>query len=107
MQLDLRARAARLAVLRSQGCAVADDLEALLAQQTTIERDRFLDVPLLRPTVAPTLEGQVVGNYTLERLLGQGGMGAVWLARRSDGRYDARVAIKLLNPALLGPGAVE
>ena len=42
-----------------------------------------------------------MGAYTLERPLGAGGMGAVWLGRRSDGRFDGRVAIKLLNLALL------
>src|SRR6185295_16007701 len=34
-------------------------------------------------------------------------MGTVWLAHRSDGRYEARVAVKLLNLALLGPGGIE
>ena len=29
-------------------------------------------------------------------------MGTVWLARRSDGRYEGRVAVKLLNAALMG-----
>ena len=107
MELDPPTRVARLVTLRSEGCAVADDLEALLAQQAAVERDQFLENPVLRRTVAPTLEGQVVGSYTLERLLGQGGMGAVWLAHRNDGRYEARVAIKLLNAALLGPGGLE
>ena len=45
-----------------------------------------------------------IGAYTLERPLGAGGMGSVWLARRSDGRYEASVAVKLLNLALLGRG---
>jgi serine/threonine protein kinase len=34
-------------------------------------------------------------------------MGTVWLAHRSDGRYEARVAVKLLNLAFLGPGGIE
>ena len=34
---------------------------------------------------AMTLEGMEVGADTLERLLGQGGMGSVWVARRTDG----------------------
>jgi eukaryotic-like serine/threonine-protein kinase len=49
--------------------------------------------------IAP-LAGVTLGGYTLERQLGRGGMGAVWLARRSDGRFEGRVAIKLLNLAL-------
>jgi serine/threonine protein kinase len=107
LALDASARVERVAQLRRDDCAVADDLSDLLAQYTTIERDGFLEGPLLRAVAEPTLEGQIVGSYTVDRLLGQGGMGAVWLAHRSDGRYEARVAIKLLNAALLGPGGVE
>jgi serine/threonine-protein kinase len=107
LALEPGARAERMAQLHRVDCAVADDLVDLLAQYTTIERDGFLEGSLLRPAEEPTLQGQVVGSYTLDRLLGEGGMGAVWLAHRSDGRYEARVAIKLLNPALLGPGGVE
>ena len=29
-------------------------------------------------------------------------MGSVWLARRSDGRFERQVALKFLNIALLG-----
>jgi serine/threonine protein kinase len=105
--LDESARSERLAQLRRDDRVVADDLVDLLAQYTAIERDGFLEGALLRPAPEPTLKGQIVGSYTFDRLLGQGGMGAVWLAHRSDGRYDARVAIKLLNPALLGPGGIE
>jgi serine/threonine-protein kinase len=43
-----------------------------------------------------TLIGRRVGPYVLESELGRGGMGSVWLARRADGYYEAKVAIKLL-----------
>jgi serine/threonine-protein kinase len=49
----------------------------------------------------------VVAGYTLERVLGQGGMGAVWLALRSDGRFEGKAAVKFLNLALLGRGGPE
>jgi serine/threonine-protein kinase len=34
-------------------------------------------------------------------------MGTVWLARRSDGRYEGQVAVKLLNAALIDPIGTE
>ena len=107
MALDAPARAERIAQLRREGHADANDLADLVAQYAEMEREGFLEGPLVRPVQEPGLQGQVVGSYTLDSLLGQGGMGTVWLAHRSDGRYDARVAVKLLNPALLGPGGIE
>jgi eukaryotic-like serine/threonine-protein kinase len=107
MALDAPARTERIAQLRREGHADANDLADLVVQYAEMEREGFLEGPLVRPVQEPGLQGQVVGSYTLDSLLGQGGMGTVWLAHRSDGRYDARVAVKLLNPALLGPGGIE
>src|ERR1700733_3235060 len=36
------------------------------------------------------------GPYQLVRLLGQGGMGSVYLAQRTDGEVELRVAIKFV-----------
>jgi serine/threonine protein kinase len=49
------------------------------------------------PPPGGEMAGRVVGAYTLVRQLGQGGMASVWLARRSDGRYEGQVAIKFLH----------
>ncbi|MBK9768400.1 MAG: hypothetical protein IPP63_16060 [Chloracidobacterium sp.] len=35
---------------------------------------------------------QQFGHYTIEREIGHGGMGAVFLARRNDGEFDQKVA---------------
>lgn len=41
--------------------------------------------------------GQVVGGFTIDRYLGRGGMGEVYLAHRSDADFVQQVAIKLLR----------
>lgn len=47
------------------------------------------------------LSGVVVANrYTIERVLGHGGMATVWLAR--DATHDRMVAIKTVHPHLGG-----
>jgi eukaryotic-like serine/threonine-protein kinase len=43
-----------------------------------------------------SMEGRTVGPYTIEREIGRGGMGAVYLAHRKDD-FSKRVAIKLVK----------
>src|SRR5580700_6948029 len=50
---------------------------------------------------------EVIGPYRLVNKIGQGGMGSVWLAERSDGRFERRAAIKFLHPALIARGSAE
>jgi len=100
-------RAARLADLRAQDAALADELAELLARDAALGQSGFLATPAV-PVLADLLSaGQQIGPYTLERLLGEGGMGSVWLARRSDGRFDGQVAIKFLRAGLLGAGDAD
>src|SRR4029453_101411 len=40
------------------------------------------------------MQGQTRGAYTLVSPIGSGGMGTVWLAERTDGRFERRVAVK-------------
>ncbi|MEM8485325.1 MAG: serine/threonine-protein kinase [Bacteroidota bacterium] len=47
---------------------------------------------------AADLIGSRIGPYRLEELLGEGGMGEVYLAQRNDGQYDQKVALKLVRP---------
>jgi len=91
-----------LAALRAERPAIAADLDDWLAQCDALEREAFLEDDAEVPADDQPLAGARLGAYRLIRPIGHGGMGSVWLAERADGRFDARVAIKLLNPALLG-----
>src|SRR5512147_722110 len=99
--LDLApdARSTWISRQRERDPELAAELEAMLAEELELDQQGFLadraGAPLFN--AAPTLAGQAVGPYTLESLLGQGGMGSVWLARRTDGRFDARVAVKFMS----------
>lgn len=51
--------------------------------------------------------GSVVGAFRLEELIGTGGMGAVYRARRIDGVYEQEVAVKLIRDTLADPELVR
>ena len=101
LELEADARAARLQLIREQEPALADELEALLALEEG-DDENFLDKPFLDKP-AQTQAGTLVGPYRMELLLGEGGMGMVWLAARADGLYQRKVALKLLRPGLADP----
>lgn len=42
--------------------------------------------------------GMRLGPYEIDRLLGSGGMGSVYLARRADRQFEKQVAIKVVAP---------
>ncbi len=96
---------ARLDAVRRDDPSLAADLEALLAEHDKVRRESFLEGQAL--DTAEALEGQTIGAYTLDKAIGHGGMGSVWLAHRSDGRYEGTVAIKFLNMALLGKNGAD
>ncbi len=105
-----------LAQLRAHDAATADELEGLLAQHQALDAQGFMGRPAAEemggvaapvgeePIAALDLTGESIGPYQLEREVGQGGMGAVWLARRADGRFQGEVAIKFLKAGLFGKG---
>jgi eukaryotic-like serine/threonine-protein kinase len=53
-------------------------------------------------TSALELSGKRVGAYRLVRVIGEGGMGTVYLATRADDTFRHEVAIKLMHPGF-GP----
>ena len=104
LDLPPDARAAWLDSLRAKDPEIAAGVERLLAEHRAVEAERFLAEGVGPLPGGPAAAGQVVGAYTLVSPIGQGGMGTVWLARRSDGRYERSVAVKFLSVALAARG---
>jgi len=107
LEMGDRERAGWLASIRERDSTLAAQLASLLDEHERLSQEGFLENSPAAPTNGPGLAGQTIGAYTLLSQIGQGGMGSVWLAERSDGRFDRRVAVKFLNIALLGQGGEE
>ncbi len=105
LAVPVERRAGWLADISTQHPALAADLETLIDEHEHRQESQLLEpvFPRFQPTLeAPSLEGQVFGAYRLISVIGQGGMGSVWLAERCDGRFEGRAALKLLKVALIG-----
>ena len=109
LELDERERIAYIRTLWVDEPQVASELVALLVAAANVDKtatlaqspfNSALSEALAEPDVANEVgykAGRKFGAWTLESCLGQGGMGEVWRAVRSDGLYKAAVAIKLLR----------
>jgi serine/threonine-protein kinase len=75
-------------------------LEAEAASENFIESPtvavKFLTVDPRETWIA----GKQIGAYRIEREIGRGGMGAVYLASRADGEFNRKVAVKLIKRGL-------
>ncbi len=82
--------------------------EALRILRHGEREDSALDAPaarlaagILETDEPPDLPApERVGPYRIDRVIGEGGMGTVYLARRDDGEFDQRVALKLVRHGL-------
>jgi serine/threonine-protein kinase len=101
LELSGEERESWLSAVRQHTPDLGTELAAILSGEAIADEHGFLTEPLVGPE--PSLEGLPLGAYTLDRLIGRGGMGSVWLAHRSDGRYTGQAAVKLLNLALITP----
>ncbi|MEE8524038.1 MAG: serine/threonine-protein kinase [Thermoanaerobaculia bacterium] len=71
----------------------ADDHAGSFLERPAVEPDPEADTG----DQAPLETDERVGPYRLDRVLGWGGMGTVYLARREDRQYRRQVAIKVLR----------
>jgi len=103
--LSLRDPLERAAYL-TKACAADESLrrriEALLV---AYRRGEFLESPadgiadLLQLPADGSLAGSRIGRYAVLELIGEGGMGDVYLAGRADGKRQA-VALKVIKPGM-------
>ena len=82
------------------------EIESLLAFEN--ESDNFLETPISSRIAAilpaddeESFAGKQFGHYKIVREIGRGGMGAVFLAERSDGEFDQQVALKIVRQTLI------
>ncbi len=107
LELPRAERAAWLAGIRQRTPELADQIAHWLARCEALEGDDFLEGAATIEPARSALTGLQLGAYRLTEPIGHGGMGSVWLAERSDGRYEGRVAVKLLSAALVGRAGEE
>lgn len=96
LDTEPEARETWIANLAQTHPSMASALRELLAEHNKAAASGFLEQPIDVPT-DQSLIGQQLGAYTIVSLLGRGGMGEVWLASRSDGRFEGQFAIKFLD----------
>src|ERR1035437_9741470 len=106
LDADDASRKALVERLRTQDPELADQLQGLLGSHAAVQNEGFLQQPASDLFNTP-LAGQRLGAWTLLEPIGEGGMGSVWLARRDDGRFESRAAVKLLNLSFAGAMRVE
>lgn len=111
LDLDRAARSGMLAELKAQSPSLCADLQRLLQlhSSTTGELDRpvadlvgatvLLDAQAAMDEDVDTgpYSGTQVGAFQLDALIGSGGMGAVYSARRVTGGFEQTVAVKLIT----------
>ena len=95
-------RAAFLVRVAADQPGIMIEVEQLLAADA--QAATFLEVDAARwlgfpgdETVSSPDQENVVGPYRILRLLGRGGMGAVYLAERAEDDFQQRVALKLMQ----------
>jgi serine/threonine protein kinase len=91
-------RERELEALAANDPASGARLRELLGKRNAASAQGFL-AGVAEPRLMPqeSSAGTVLGAWTLREPIGEGGMGSVWRATRSDGRFAGEAAIKVLK----------
>lgn len=98
--------------------ALREEVESLLAahEDTSVSLESPTHIPVFGSVVRRVREevsrgeallGRSIGQYRIESLIGEGGMGSVYLAIRDDAEFKMQVAIKVLNRSSSGGDVVN
>ena len=107
--LDLPAdsRSSWLANLGPEYSDVLPALRQLLASQASDDHEFLRALPQYDESSLTLSAGQRLGPYRILCAIGRGGMGVVYRAERDDGKFEQRVAIKVVPGGLDTPAFVE
>ncbi len=111
LELPAESRAARVHEAAADDAALAHEVLALLRAHESPTDIGVVDAGDLLEALEGleaerSLEGQRIGPWQVDRRLGRGGMGDVFLAHRADGAYAGSVALKTIRLGMDTPELV-
>ena len=95
LDLEPREREAYIAAACGTDAALADEVRSLV--HSAVAATPYFEEPAALSLVSLYAAGQRIGPYEIVRELASGGMGSVYLAQRTGGDFEQRVAIKIVR----------
>jgi serine/threonine protein kinase len=110
LEKDETERSAYLTQVCGEDTALRQEIESLLSfeERTDVfENNQVNPIFFGEEQLDQSFTGKQIGKYKTVKLLGEGGMGAVFLADRTDGEFEQQVAIKLLKQGFVSKIALN
>jgi serine/threonine protein kinase len=110
LEKDETERSAYLTQVCGEDTALRQEIESLLSfeERTDVfENNQVNPMFLGEEQLNQSFIGKQIGKYKTVKLLGEGGMGAVFLAQRTDGEFEQQVAVKLLKQGFVSKSALN
>lgn len=108
IELDVDSRTTRMEQLKTDDPLLFEEIRSLLEADSTSTSllDGFA-IEAIDLSDLVTVEGVRVGPFKIEKKIGSGGMGNVYLARRAEGGFEQTVALKLIKYGMGTEAAVR